>query len=359
MSEIKLCKECGVPLQVSKGQTWQSNGVIVETKDPDHRMVFFESDNMQNVYNYIEETIGSSIERIVVECQSRSTRQYLEKLIPPLVRKILRVVYPGVIAKRMASIAQLYGYGKVEDVALQVQRMPFADRKGDYVIMDMRNPYSVYRFTADIMGGMEAGTGRACTQHWEKTGEDTYRFTITAGSHPPELVERLGRRPYIYKDGDIALKRCSTCGVPLEVAHWKWNLNNGTIVDPDTKRRMAVFGPAALDTTFEELEAELGEGLPDTVIEAQRKYVKDSMSSEDYHNLTAAMQTALAVRGIGKLVGLEADDRHISVTIENACLHLWMVGIIQGLFELGTGNQNTTREWELSSDSVLTVNVNA
>jgi hypothetical protein len=87
--------------------------------------------------------------------------------------------------------------------------------------------------------------------------------------------------------------------------------------------------------------------------------VKDSMRREDYHNLTAAMQTALAVRGIGNLVEFEADDRHISLTIENACLHLWMVGIIQGLFELGTGQQNTTREWDLSSDSVLTVKVTA
>lgn len=59
------------------------------------------------------------------------------------------------------------------------------------------------------------------------------------------------------------------------------------------------------------------------------------------------------------LAGFEADDRHIAVTIENACLHLWMVGIIQGLFELGTGNEDTSREWNLSSEGTLTINVSA
>jgi hypothetical protein len=133
----------------------------------------------------------------------------------------------------------------------------------------------------------------------------------------------------------------------------------GTITDQDTGRRMAVFGPTSLDTTFETLEEELGEAIPDTVIEAQRRYVKESMRSDDYQGFTAALERTLAVRGIGMLTGFEADDRHISVTIANVCLHLWMVGIIQGLFELGTGNQNTSREWDLSPEGVLTVKVSA
>jgi hypothetical protein len=359
MSKIAQCRECGVPIQVSKGQTWQANGVIAETKDPDHRMVFFESENLQNVYKNIEDTIGVSIERIVVESQSRSTRQYLEKLISPVLRKLLALFYPGLIARRMADIARLYGYGELSVLDLRIQRIPFADHKGDYAVNSVRNPYSIYRLSGDNLGGMEAAAGRACTVDRELTDDNTYRITIRAGSHPPELKERLGRKQYVQKSGNIELERCPSCGIPLGVARFQWDLENGIIADRDSRRRMAIFGPGAADAAFEDLEAELGETIPETVIDAQRQYVKASMRSEDYHNFTSELEKVLALRGVGMLARFEADDKHISVTIKNSCLHLWMVGIIQGLFELGTGNSNTTREWELSNEGVLTVTVRA
>ncbi len=359
MSKIKLCRDCGVPMQVSKGQTWQTNGVISETKDPDHRMVFFESENLQNVYKNIEDTIGASIERIIVESQSRSTREYLEKLISPVVRKLLVLFYPGLIAARTSGIADLYGYGKLNVMDLKIQRIPFGDHKGDHMVMGVKNPYSTYRVGADILGGMEATTGRACTVNREAVDEATYSFTIRAGSHPTELKERLGRKKYLQKSGNIALERCPSCGIPLGVARCQWDLDKGIITDRDSARRMAIFGPGAADAAFEDLEAELGETIPETVIGAQRQYVKASMKSEDYHNFISGLEEVLAIRGVGMLARFEADNRHISVTIENACLHLWMVGIIQGLFELGTGNSTTSREWNLSSEGVLTVTVRA
>lgn len=359
MSKITQCRECGVPLQVSKGQTWQTNGVITETKDPDHRMVFFESENLQNVYKNIEDTIGASIERIIVESQSRSTREYLEKLISPVVRKLLVLFYPGLIARRTSGIADLYGYGKLNVIDLKIQRIPFADHMGDYMVMGVRNPYSIYRVGADILGGFEATTGRACTVNREAIDEDTYRFTIKAGSHPPELKERLGRKKYIQESGNIVLERCPSCGIPLGVARCQWDLEEGVITNRDSGRRMAIFGPGAADAAFEDLEAELGEAIPETVIDAQRDYIKASMRSEDYHNFISRLEEVFALRGVGMLTRFEADDRHVSVTIENSCLLLWMVGIIQGLFELGTGNSNTNREWELSSEGVLTVTVRA
>jgi hypothetical protein len=359
MSKIAQCKECGVPVQVSKSQTWQTNGVISETKDPDHRMVFFESGNLQNVYRNIEAAIGVSIERIVVESQSRSTREYLEKLISPVVRKLLALFYQGLIATRMANIADLYGYGKMDVLEIKVQRLPFGDHKGDYMVMSVRKPYSIYRLTGDILGGMEASTGRACTASREDVDEDNYRFTMKAGSHPPELKERLGRKKYAQKNGNIELERCPSCGIPIGLARFKWDLENGIIADRDSGRRMAIFGPGAAEAAFEDLEAELGEAIPETVIDAQRQYVKASMKSEDYQNFTSELEEVLALRGLGMLTRFEAGDKLISVTIENACLHLWMVGIIQGLFELGIGKSSTTREWDLTTEGVLTVTVRA
>jgi hypothetical protein len=45
---------------------------------------------------------------------------------------------------------------------------------------------------------------------------------------------------------------------------------------------MALFGPLALDAVFDDLEAELGEAIPETVIEAMRRYIRDAWSYEEW-----------------------------------------------------------------------------
>lgn len=357
MAGVKLCGECGVPLLVSRGQTWHDNGVITETKDPDHRMIFFESENLDQVFHKIEETIGVSIERLVVESQRRSTREYLEKLIPKAVRRLLTFFRPGLIADRMAKIAGVFGYGHVEVLEMHVNRLRLAGRPDDRLVMTISDPYSIYRFSGDNLGGMEAATGRTCTVTREKLDDSTYRLEITVGHHPVELEERLARRQYGRKPGNIELPRCRSCGVPLGVARCRWDLVRGIITDPETGRRMTLIGPASLDAAFDDLEEELGEAIPETVIEAQRQYVRESLRPKDWKAFSASPVEALAIRGLGMLTEFEADDSHLTVSIQNACLHLWTVGIMQGLFELGSGHGETKREWDLSPDGDLNVRI--
>ena len=57
MARLKLCGGCGVPLMVGKGQLWRENGTIVESRDPDHRMLFCESDNLDALFGGIENII--------------------------------------------------------------------------------------------------------------------------------------------------------------------------------------------------------------------------------------------------------------------------------------------------------------
>ena len=122
---------------------------------------------------------------------------------------------------------------------------------------------------------------------------------------------------------------------------------------------MALFGPASLDAAFDELESELGEAIPETVIEAQRQYARESLRREDWEAFSASLDDVLAARGLGLPASFEVDERHLGVAIRNSCVHLWTVGILQGLFELGMGIENATREWSLSPDGDLSVRISA
>lgn len=359
MEKIKSCGECGVPLMIGKKHTWHENGVITQKKDPEHRMVFFESENIDRVFQKIEDIIGLSVERIVVESQRRSTLEYLEKQFPLAVRRALYLLRPGLIAKRMAAIANIYGFGHAEVVEIRANPLRRLKNEEDRLVMTIKNPYSIYRFCGDNLGGMEAVTGRACSVKREKLDEETYRLELTVGLHPMEFEERLKRRKYAYKEGRVEMERCPACGVPRVVARCIWDVDNGTIMDPATGRRMAFFGPASLDAAFYELESELGETIPETIIEAQRRFVREAVNRGDWRAYATSLQEIMAARGLGMLTAFEVGERGLSLTIRNACLHLWVIGLAQGIFELETGHADTTREWDLAPDGELTVRISA
>ncbi len=359
MGRTRVCEACGVPLIFSRDMTWHRNGTITEAKDLSHRMIFFESDNIDRIFQKIENAIGVSIERIVVESQRRSTKEYLENLIPKNARKLLALFAPGLITRRMAEIALVYGYGNVEVLEMRIRRLRSRATSDDKLVLRISNPYSVYRFCGDNLGGMEAITGRACTVRRESLDATTMRLELIVGQHPVELEERLKKREYTQKPGNLDLARCSSCGVPLGLAQCRWDLDNGIITHLPTGRRMAFFGPASLDAAFGDLESELGETIPETVIDAQREYARENLSREDWRVFSSSPGENLAVRGLGMLTHLEVGDRQLEATIQNPCVHLWIVGIIQGLFEIGTGHEETRREWSLSSDGELAIRITA
>lgn len=356
MAKVKLCKECGVPLLVSKGQTWHSNGVITETKDPDHRMLFYESENLDSLFRGISAIIGMPIDRIVIESKRRVTREYLEKMIPAVVRKAIFILNPSLISLRMANIGKAMGYG---DIQLVDMKRAFVRKEKEYLVMTIRKPYSFLFFRGDNLGGMEAASGRECKVESEKIGEDLYRLEIRIGTHPPELQERLKAKVYKLKPGNIEFERCTNCNIPLDVARCHWNLDDGIITDPHTGRRMALFGPGGIEAIFDDLEAELGETIPAAVIEAQKRYIKENFSSEYWNQKLPTMRQMLAARGLGLLTRLERDDQHFSLTIQNACIPLFMVGLAQGLYELITGKNSTSYEYSMSDDGVLDITIRA
>jgi hypothetical protein len=64
----------------------------------------------------------------------------------------------------------------------------------------------------------------------------------------------------------------------------------------------------------------------------------------------------LALRGMGDLREFKMDARGLRMRLNNACMHLMVVGLVQGLFEMGVGVESRA-EWELSQEGDLEVNV--
>lgn len=130
-------------------------------------------------------------------------------------------------------------------------------------------------------------------------------------------------------------------------------------MDTENGWRMAIFGPQALEAVLDDLESELGEDIPRAVVEAQKRYVKSRTEKMNWRRSGITFVKLVALRGMGNITRFEADKKHLSVRIQNACLPLVMVGMAQALYEIALGLEDSTYEWELSDDGDLNILIRA
>jgi hypothetical protein len=371
MADMSVCGSCGVPKLISSVFGWEDNGVISISYSPGARMVFYESDNIDNVFRGVEELIGIPIEHIVIERKRRDTRRFMEKVfareadqlasvlggeqtdkvssVEP-VRKQEMLDLGDIVNTQATTIGMAYGYGDIK----------FSDQ---WELQDtfpwrtqiIRNPYSIIFFSADMLATVEAFEQRDMGVEYEDQGEDTYLLSVQPSEHSFALRERLKREHYDFKPGNISYERCLDCRVPLQISRCRWNPREGTIIDPDTGRRMALFDPAAMDAVFDDLESELGESVPEAIVEAQRRYGKLSMSAENWKRSGYDFKSWAASRGLGNITAFKADGKHLSLTLENPCMHLALVGIAVALYELAWGAESSSHEWHRTGDGDLII----
>lgn len=348
---MKVCRECGVPLAAGKGHIWRDNGVIVQRRNPDIRMIFYETDNLEDLFKGIEEIIGLPIDHIVVESIRKAARGYVESAFPPLLRRIGRRVAMDAIVDRIVELGMAIGLGQIE---VTDKRFKFDD--DDYEVTVIEYPRSITMYAGELLGAFEAVVQKDGTVEYEEIGEDKYRLTVRVGEHPMELSQYLESTKYEYKPGDISYERCPKCDTPVDVARCDWDTERGIIRYPGTKRRMSFYGPDPIEAVFRDLEAELGEDIPQTIVEAQRRYVKRAMQEEadrNYHDY----QYMLALRGLGYLDSMQVEREAAKIVIRNPCVPPLLLGMVQGLFEVTMNRDDSSKEWEITPDGDLHIEV--
>ncbi len=119
-----------------------------------------------------------------------------------------------------------------------------------------------------------------------------------------------------------------------------------------------MLGPAYQDAVFQELEKELGEEIPRTVVEAQRRFVRTGFYKAREIASEEQFRELLALRGMGYLRSFSMQAETLRVRLENVALHLMFVGLMQGYFETVTGRESVA-EWEMTPQGALELEVSA
>jgi hypothetical protein len=355
MPGIQSCPECKVPRHISDEHLWLDNGVIVSKRDEKARMSFFESENLDPLYEGIGRLIGMPIERLVIDVSRRRTREYIDHLVPDEILELFRSrqIELRPMIDIMLDTSVVMGYAKMKIVDIF-----YEESEKDYVSITIAEPYSLPLACGSFEGTVEALVGGESGMSYVEIQPNVYQATVFRAESPPELSKRLRWKGYDkeFKEGDIEIKRCPTCGVPAALAGFKWFYDRGVIKSKWTHRRMAMLGPAMLDPVFEELEEEVGKAIPQVVVEAQRQFVRTGFYSIEEIGDEGNIRSQFALRGLGNVREIRMGKKGVIMRVENAAMHLLVAGLIQGLFEMTFGIDSNV-EWELSEEGHLEVEV--
>jgi len=349
MSGIEVCRECYVPRHITSEHMWLNSGAIVQSRDSRNRMIFLESENLDPLFRGIERIIGMPIEHALVAAKRKAVRAYLGSLMPEMTKEMLRrrEIDWKPVNDGFRAFAGMSGYGRYEVVDYRHEQ-----DVDDYIIETISEPYSVPLACGDMLAAFEILFGCDLGVEYKEIRPDFFELKGFVAGHPEELRGRLQFREFKLKPGDIELERCSSCGGPAALSDYAWHPDRGVIVNRQTGKRMMLTG-MELDTIFTELESELGDIIPRAVIEAQRRFVRTGFYDIEGMG-TRGMREQLAIRGLGNILELKSNERGMQIRVENAFLHLMVIGLVQGLYEYAF-NLDTHLEWELSDDGELEV----
>ncbi len=353
MEGIEVCPQCGIPSYITGEHTWHSSGFILQNRDIRHILIFIESDNLETLLKGVEGILGVSIERIVINTRRRAARAYMDRVIPDILKEQVRSgkLDVGKVIQGMLGIGYVLGYGKFEVVDWRLK-----GDDDDYLLINVEKPYSVTLGTVDPVAAFEAVVGREMGFSYREVSNGVYQIKAFPSPHPEEFKGRLIMRKYAYGEGNIRFQRCNFCGAPTPLGEFTWDLDRGLINHRGTGRRMVFFAPSVLEAVFDELENELGETIPEVVIEAQRRLTREGIYSLDPSAPEKKLREQLAIRGLGNLASLSMGEKGMVLRMENATVHLMLVGLAQGLFESAYGVESEV-SWEVLAEGGLEIKV--
>jgi len=349
---LDTCAECGVPRYITSDHRWLSSGAIVQASAEKTRPYFLECENLDPLFKGIEGIIGEPIEPIVIAIKRMNVKTYIGGTLPDETKEMLwrREIDWRPINDTLRLVARLAGYGRYELIDYQS-----VGADDDFITESISDPLSIPYACGTMAAAFEILFARELGVIYRKASPDLIEIICFPEGHPEEHKGRFQMDTCMHREGGVELKKCASCGGPAALKSYKWYPDRGVVKNIHTGKRMAILG-SETDAIFAELEREFGKIIPRAVVEAQRRFVKTGFCSIEEVGDEGGIRTQLALRGLGDLREIKMGKRGVRMRLDNAGLHLMVVGLVQGLFEMAFGIESSV-DWELSPDGDLEVEV--
>ncbi|MDI6830408.1 MAG: hypothetical protein QME88_03630 [Actinomycetota bacterium] len=336
----RICGTCGLPAGIGKGNVWHANGVITAAYPPHIRGTLYDTDELGNLFPAISGRIGFDISRLVLEGKRKDGKRYAASLAHNL-RAAGRDADPMTVYGLIARFCAYWGLGLAS---------PAEYRAGEKLVIETGRTYNRPMAMGDWAGVFEAMEERRGEPHWrEERGRDLIEIRAVEGE--PEIEERIEQEvelgiPFTH-EGELEYRRCSECGVPLEVSRqFEWDADRALIVERLSGRRFVLHNTNGIVAVVRVLREELGEEIGEVITEVSRDYAREYYAGIRGDTSMEAELAKFPLRSWGRPVLLARGDEGFRLRVVNPYSPPIVAGRIWGLVEVFEDSACTAESME-------------
>ena len=332
---MRYCSRCGVPRILTNEHSWGSNGTLYLTNDPAHRMVILDNDALTNVFNSISERIGIGVDNIVAEAKRKSAKHFMDAVLAGVKGVVARNLASTKVYQQLSHQVSMLGAGHSEVTSYE------RHRHLEGVVTDAYNGPAL---TGDISGAFESVENRAAEYEFEVDESGTLRLTVRASSlQRPEYADRFKFEPIPALPGRNIFELCPVCKAPTEIGRqYEFDMDRGIIREPKAGHRVVLMGVTTLRNIFGELEAELGDEIPNMMMTTEKERVRRVIEEKGKMLETGELgylryMKTLRPKGMGNGVLARVSGGRVNVRIDNPYSGPLLAGFLAGFYEATSG----------------------
>lgn len=349
---MKECRECGFPDRFASLFEWRSDGTILMTQQGALlRLALLDADELQALFDRLSDSLGFSVNPLLVEAQSRVGKAIYANRPIPFLKYVPRSRFTRpqwaikaaiqVLGRDIAAIG--YGVVKVDSY-----------RAGDHLTVRVENACLPERVVGSFIGAVEVVEDKPMTADYHMDG-GKLTIEVRASETNGTAAQRLYLDKIAPARGALDYDRCSGCGAPIKAARTiRWDRQRGIILDGSSGHRDVMFAVQSLNALQRELEAELGEQVPEIMYDAQLELSRGAPGASmggERGTFWDGYLIGLALRGMGYPDSFTSEGGTIDIEISNAYNQTLYAARVAAAFEATAGKPSRITWRKLDADS--------
>lgn len=346
-SNLRRCRECGVPFAISENHVWEEHGRIL-SRDSSQRLVIVETKIIDGIIRRILERLGPGMGELLMHAKAFDASHYMRSLM--MGWRKLAAGYP-LLKKPFYSL-----------LCDQARVMGMADarlenyKRGRELIISCTQCYNKVFFAGDLLGGVYAGEGKASTMSVEEKGGET-RFIATVQDREDfREVDKYSFNWEVPLPGYVSYRRCASCGIPFAISFFTWDHSRGLMVDTHNGEPVALINVAGLNAAYMESKNAQGDWIDEFLAREVKEMVDGILPGLEWKRRRPEEKIRdlffLAYRGFGNPVFTEPISDGIKARVENPFNYPLVAGIAVSFLARG---RPVTFEWERSMPGRLEI----
>lgn len=346
---MRNCRQCGFPLKFARYFDWRSDGTIISTDRTKtrSRIVFLGDGNLEKLFKDLSGTIGTPVDRFIIQAQKQIGKAILSNLPLRHVRRL-----PANRYLRSQGLARLLVRLVAGDFAgLGDGRVSLLEyRAGESMVLQIRNPCLIPMLVGSATGIYESIEDMPVADYDYRLEGDSLIITMKHGTDSPASLERLYLEEPVLSSGPLVYQRCPACDVPLDVARTlEWDIDRGVIHNRGLGRREVIVSVQSVNAMLRELEYELGEEISRLLYDHQKEITVSDLGNNHAPegSFWDSYLESLALKGLGYPSSIHTEEDRVDLAIDNPYNRILYAAKVAAGLELVSGRVSEI-EWHHS-----------